>query len=54
MTDWESYKPLAQILGGILGILVAYIMFYIDESITRRKEQRELEEYKKNLEEKYK
>lgn len=54
MTDWESYKPLAQILGGILGILFAYIVFYIDESIARRKEHKELEEYKKSLEEKYK
>ncbi len=54
MTDWESYKPLAQIIGGILGILFAYVVFYIDESITLRKERRELEEYKKNLEEKYK
>jgi len=31
MTDWESYKPLVQLLSGITGILVAYLMFYIDQ-----------------------
>lgn len=54
MIDWESYKPLAQLIGGILGILIAYTMFAIDEHITKKKEEKEIEQYRKELEKKYK
>lgn len=54
MTNWEGYTLLAQIIGGLLGISVAWGFNWFFERKQRIKEQKELEEYKKFLEKTYK
>lgn len=39
---------LAQIAGGILGVLVAWVIDYILERRAKKKAEKELAEYKKN------
>ncbi len=56
MTDWEDYKLLAQIIGGILGITVAWLIncifvAYHNRQLEKLRQQHkiELENYKKSL-----
>ncbi len=61
MTDWESYRLLAQIIGGILGIIVAWLIncifvAYHNRQLEKIRKQNEIEliNYKKTLEKRYK
>lgn len=54
MIDWEKYTIYAQILGGILGFLIAFSISWFVERRERKKLNKEFEEYKKRLREQYK
>ena len=54
MIDWEQYTLLAQLLGAVLGIAVAWAMNWFYERNQYLNEQKEIADYAEYLKKKYK